>query len=157
MLEIKNVQIFNDNKTNLPEQIEVIFDMKSSSHFNELWQIVEKDLIMSQSTVHSLKKLVNGEYDPFNEYVLPETKAIVKDLFERWEESKKLNDKKAEYEAYEKLSQNIPCGIELWVTVVTNYKKLAEILQMQKPNTAYTEEWEAFTEWCYSLPGFCEN
>ena len=155
MLQIENVQVFNLDKTSYPDQIVVVFDIKSSTLFNETWQLLEKDIVMSQSSVHSLKKFLSTpDFDPFNKHVTEKTRSIVKRLFQDWEKAKEQNDKVEEYKAYQRLANSIPYGLELWATVSTTYEKLTKFVCNNRYNSDYGSEYIKFVDFCFSLPRF---
>lgn len=143
--------------------VTVEFDIKTNNVINpevqryHWWQIV-----MSQSTMHSLKKFFSSNFDPFTKYVTKETKVLMEKYFGDWQravEAKKLKTTpettRKEYEAYMTLRHNLPSGMELWQTVTTNYLQLKTIC-IQRRGHRNREDWNAVISMCYSLPHFRE-
>lgn len=150
----------------------VQFDIKYPLYWSPEFQRYHfADIIMSQSTMHSLKKMISGDIDPFNKYVLEDTRQIVTSLYRKYEtciedNNKIKNDhvlsakeyenlKNKEYEAFMKLRSNLPCGFEMWETVTTNYLQLKTIW-IQRRNHKLKEDWGAFCDFIESLPKFKE-
>lgn len=150
----------------------VQFDVKYPLYWSPEFQRYHfADIIMSQSTMHSLKKMISGDIDPFNKYVTEDAKQLVTSLYRKYEtciadneeirkrgvlsaeESEKLKNK--EYEAFMRLRSNLPCGFEMWETVTTNYLQLKTIW-IQRRNHKLKEDWSAFCDFIESLPGFKE-
>lgn len=128
----------------------VTFDMKHHGVVMPEFQRYHfADIIMSQSTVHSLAKFMEGDLDPYTQYVAQETKDLVKRLYNEWIESGKT------YETYMKLRHNLPQGFEMWATVTTNYLQLKTIC-IQRHNHRNREDWNNFIAACYSMPRFRE-
>lgn len=193
MVEIKNVETtfptlrienFEFDEDYL-KSITVFYDLKGNGVFMPEFQRYNKwsnaSIIMSQSTMHSMEKFMNNDdHDPFTKYVLPETKELIKKLYNDWHSKKeelsnvrkelnsstdekkiaelKVKEEKLDlerYETFEKLVHNLPRGFELWVTVSSNYLQLkSQVIQRAKhPNI---EDWGNFIEFCYSLPHFRE-
>ena len=124
MLEIKNIEVLNIEKAVDISQILVSFDIKTNLNFCEDWQIEEKNIIMSQSTMHAMEKFMNSDFDPYTKYVLPEIKEIAKKNYKAWVEAKKTEDKQKIYETFETLVHNLPRGLEIWATVNSNFLQL---------------------------------
>ena len=152
----------------------VTFDLKGNGVFMpELQRYHFLELVMSQSTQHSMKKFMESDYDPFTKYVTDETKALVKKYYNQWVAAQKnftdwsgeANNKEDQktrqqlqwdvYEAFERLVHNLPRGLELWVTCTTNYLQLKTIV-IQRAKHKQVEDWGSFIEFCYSLPRFRE-
>lgn len=155
----------------------VEFDMKGNGVFMPEFQRYHfADLIMSQSTMHSMEKFMNADFDPFTEYVSQEVKDICKKNYEAWVKAKtereeyhsgfqvqdiqkqKENDEyydKLVYDAFETLVHNLPRGLELWVTVSTNYLQLKTIV-IQRFSHRNKDDWKNFIEACYKMPHFRE-
>lgn len=150
----------------------VTFDMKGNGVIlPEIQRYHHFEIIMSQSSQHSLDKFMTSKYDPFTKYVSEEVKNIAKKNYEAW---KKVRDdyEKAQavhilsdeesmkwkikiYHAMEILMHNLPRGFELWSTITTNYLQLKTIV-IQRANHKQQEDWCNFVEFCYSLPYFRE-
>lgn len=141
----------------------VQFDMKYPLYFSPEFQRYHfAEIIMSQSTMHSLDEMMAGELDPYNKYVTDTTKEEVKRLYQAWMETKADIDpvsfaqkaqgstEKAEtivrkrfddeYEAFMRLRSNLPCGFEMWMTVSTNYLQLKTIW-VQRHEHKLREDW----------------
>lgn len=135
----------------------VFYDLKGNSCFMPEFQRYHfQELTMSQSTMHSLKKLMTTEgFDPYTKYVTEESKALVRKYYGQWEVAKQLGDKATEYKAFMTLLHNIPRGLELWVTVQSSYLQLKTQV-IQRAGHKQVEDWRAFIQFCYSLPKFRE-
>ena len=156
MLEVKNIEVLNIEKAVDISQILVTFDIKTNLNFCEDWQIEEKDIVMSQSTMHSMEKFMSGEHLPFTKYVDPRIIEIVKEKYNTWHQAKENNlSKQKVYEAFEQLVHSLPRGFELWATVNSNYLQLKTIV-IQRAKHKNQEDWGAFVEACYSMPKFRE-
>lgn len=126
----------------------VQFDMKYPLYFSPEFQRYHfAEIIMSQSTMHSLEKMMSGEIDPYNKYITETTKAEVQRLYDNWLWAKMQSSKELEYEAFMRLRSNLPCGFEMWMTVSTNYLQLKTIW-IQRHNHKLREDWQE---------GFCQN
>lgn len=180
MVEIKNVEVFNNNTFDL-SQILVTYDIKTNGNFCDDFQIDEKNIIMSQSTMHSMEKFMNSDYNPFTKYVDSRIIEITKENYRNWSSAiieldkfhkdnkvilddleymsayvskeKVLKDKV--YETFETLVHNLPRGFELWATITSNYLQLKTQV-IQRFHHKNKEDWGAFVEFCYSLPKFRE-
>ncbi len=134
----------------------VQFDMKYSQAFTPEFQRYHfMDIIMSQSTMHSLAKFMESDYDPYSKYVTQESKDQVRRLYNEWMNAKEGGDKKAVYEAFMRLRHNLPAGFEMWETVTTNYLQL-KTMCIQRQGHPQREDWNAFITACYSMPRFRE-
>lgn len=124
----------------------VQFDMKYPLYFSPEFQRYHfAEIVMSQSTMHSLDKMMLGEIDPYNKYVTEATKQEVARLYHEWGVAKSKGN--GEYEAFMRLRSNLPCGFEMWMTVSTNYLQLKTIW-IQRHNHKLLEDWQE---------GFCQN
>lgn len=129
--------------------ITVYFDIKYPQYWTPEFQRYHfAEIIMSQSTMHSLKRMLSDDYDPYNKYVSKETKEMILKLVANYE-------KDPSYENFIVLRSNLPAGFELSETVVTNYKQLKTIW-IQRHNHKLKEDWGAFCNWIESLPKFKE-
>lgn len=144
--------------------ITVTFDIKYPQYWTPEFQRYHfADIIMSQSTMHSLKKFFakekdsDGSYNPFNKYTSPESIEIVKKLYLECEALD--NDPNAtseqKYVAFMKLRSSLPAGFEMWETITTNYLQLKTIW-IQRHNHKLKEDWGVFCKWIESLPHFEE-
>lgn len=140
----------------------VEYDIKLNGAFQPEFMryTVGQNFIMQQSTMHSLKKLMNENFDPYTKYVSEESREIVKKYYNQWVETqKKLAEGTASnkdvYEAKMKLIHNIPRGIELWATISSNYLQLKTQV-IQRARHPQAEDWHSFIKFCYSLPKFRE-
>ncbi len=134
----------------------VTYDIKGNGVFMpEFQRYHHHEIIMSQSTMHSMEKFMTSDYDPFTKYITKETKEQCKKNYEAWIEAKKTDDKQKIYEAFEVLVHNLPRGFELWATVNSNYLQLKTQV-IQRFHHKNIEDWKSFVEFCYSLPKFRE-
>lgn len=161
----------------------VMFDIKTNGVFSfELQRYHFLELVMAQSTNHSMKKFMEEDsFNPFTKYVDSSVIDIVKKLYRKWETSKELlktfyeenpkgswkdedkskleeQEKKLKryvYECNEELIHTCPRGLELWATCTTNYLQLKTIV-VQRFHHKHQEDWNNFVEFCYSLPHFRE-
>ncbi|MCR4627718.1 MAG: hypothetical protein K5640_08745 [Treponema sp.] len=132
----------------------VTYDIKGNGVFMpEFQRYHHHEIIMSQSTMHSMEKFMTSDYDPFTKYITKETKEQCKKNYEAWIEAKKTDDKQKIYEAFEVLVHNLPRGFELWATVNSNYLQLKTQV-IQRFHHKNIEDWKSFVEFCYSLPKF---
>jgi hypothetical protein len=134
----------------------VIFDIKGNGVFMPEFQRYHfADIVMSQSTMHSMDKFMTSDYDPFTKYVSENTKKEARDNYAKYLEAKKTGDRQKIYEAFEVMVHNLPRGLELWATVTTNYLQLKTIV-IQRFHHKNIEDWKGFVESCYKLPYFRE-
>lgn len=122
----------------------ISFDLTCS---NKMWIEFQRyhfaDIVSGQSTMHRIKDIVNN--DIFNEYVVEDTKRIVKNLALAYEVDPTP-------ENYLTLLYNIPSGIELTDHIVTNYGQL-KTMWYQRHNHRLPE-WRKFCEWILGLKEF---
>lgn len=155
--------------------IEVWMDIKYPLYWSPEFQRYHfAEILMSQSTMHSLDKFLNEDFDPFNKYVTEESKILVKKLYDDWKLAKEKlstymnnssglvnNDEVEElkenvYTSFMKLRSNIPSGLELWETVKVNYLQLKTIW-VQRHNHKLKEDWvDGFCKVIEDLPYFKE-
>ena len=122
----------------------VIFDIKGNGVFMPEFQRYHfADIVMSQSTMHSMDKFMTSDYDPFTKYVSENTKKEARSNYEKYLEAKKGGDKQAIYESFEVMVHNLPRGLELWATVTTNYLQLKTIV-IQRFHHKNIEDWRAY-------------
>lgn len=153
----------------------VTFDMRHNGVFMPEFQRYHwAEIIMSQSTMHSMEKFMTSDHNPFTKYVTKKTKEHIKELYENWQKEKQsLKDyctttpeenrsqgfmkmlHKDIYLAFETLVHNLPRGLELWATITTNYLQLKTIV-IQRAKHKNEEDWGNFIEFCYGLPHFRE-
>ena len=149
----------------------VSFDLKYSQAFTpELQRYHFLEIVMSQSTMHSLKKFMENGLDPYSPYVTQESKSQVRRLYEAFDRTQNelkaadvpgadvslVRKKRREnYEAFMRLRHNIPGGFEMWETITTNYLQLKTIC-IQRTNHRQREDWNAFIRACFAMPHFCE-
>jgi hypothetical protein len=109
--------------------IVVSYDLTCS---NKMWVEFERyhfaNIVSGQSTMHCISKMADNE-DIFNSYVTDATKQHVKELLDKYNESKSSLD-------YLTLLYNTPSGIELTDHIVTNYGQLKNMYQ-QRHNHRY--------------------
>ena len=129
--------------TNFRKGIRVSFDIKYPSYFSpELQRYGFLDIVCSNSKMHRLVKM---DMDAcFNKYVLPERKAHMKFLIEKYNEN-------PSYEMFMTVLSNCPLGIELFMRCSTNYEQLATIYRQRK-NHRLKEDWGTFCEFIKGLP-----
>lgn len=119
--------------------VRVSFDLKYPNYISpELQRYNFVDIVSSASKMH---KLINMDMDIcFNKYVLPERKAHMKFLIEKYKQEKS-------YENFMYVLSNCPMGIELFMRCSTNYLQLKTIYHQRK-NHKLKEDW---------VDGFCKN
>ena len=124
----------------------VAFDLTCS---NKMWIEAERyhffEIVSGQSTMHKVTKIVDSGNMVFNEYVTDEMKHIIKDLTAAYE----LDPTP---EKYLTLLYNIPSGLELTDSVVTNYGQLKTIWYQRHNHRL--PEWRKFCEWILGLKEF---
>ena len=170
MVEIKNAEIFGldkiknieiENPDNLLKYVVVTYDIKMNLCIQPEFQrycgnaINGNQFVMQQSRMHSLGKMMKEDFDPFTKYVDEESREHISRLYHAYEVSKMNGSKKEQYEAYMKLIHNLPCGIELWATITSNYLQLKTMV-IQRWNHPQKEDWKEFVSFCFSLPEFKE-
>ena len=103
------------------------------------------DFISSQSTMHRIAKFdLDNQY---SEYTDPRSIAIVKELVEKYNETKDPED-------YLRILMSNPCGFKLTAGMSTNYRQLKTIYAQRK--THRLPEWREFCAWIETLPKFKE-
>ena len=103
------------------------------------------DFVSSQSTMHRIAKFdLDNQY---NEYTDPRSIAIVKELVEKYNETKNPED-------YLRVLMSNPCGFKLTAGMTTNYRQLKTIYAQRK--THRLPEWREFCAWIETLPRFKE-
>ena len=101
--------------------------------------------ISSQSTMHRIAQFdLDNQY---NEYTDPRSIAIVKELVEKYNETKNPED-------YLRVLMSNPCGFKLTAGMTTNYRQLKTIYAQRR--THRLPEWREFCEWIETLPRFKE-
>ena len=133
----------NSGEINFLKGIRVSFDIKYPNYFSpELQRYGFLDIVSSSSKMH---KLANMDMDMcFNEYVLPERKAHMKCLLNKY-------NKEKSYENFMYLLSNCPLGVELFMRCSTNYEQLATIYRQRKHHKL-KEDWGAFCTFIENLP-----
>ena len=92
-----------------------------------------------------MHKLANMDMDMcFNEDVLPERKAHMKCLLNKY-------NKEKSYENFMYLLSNCPLGVELFMRCSTNYEQLATIYRQRKHHRL-KDDWGAFCTFIENLP-----
>lgn len=136
--------------------ITVYMDVKGNGVFMpELQRYHFYELVMSQSTMHSMEKFMTSDYDPFTKYVDPRAKDIIKEKYNNWAKAKESGDKEKIYTTFEEMVHTLPRGFELWFTAVTNYLQLKTIV-VQRWKHKNREDWSSLIAACYSMPHFRE-
>ena len=103
------------------------------------------DFISSQSTMHRIAKFdLDNQY---SEYTDPRSIAIVKELVEKYNETKDPED-------YLRILMSNPCGFKLTAGMTTNYRQLKTIYAQRKAHRL--PEWREFCAWIETLPKFKE-
>lgn len=103
------------------------------------------EFISSQSTMHRINKM---DYDRcMIKYVTDNTKNELKRL-------QQIYNKTQDSEDYLVLLYNAPTGLQLTAGMVTNYQQLKTIYFQRR--THRLPEWQAFCDWCETLPYFNE-
>lgn len=99
------------------------------------------DFISSQSTMHRIAQFnLDEQYDSYTD---PRTIEIVKELAEKYNETKDSED-------YLRLLMSNPCGFQLTAGMTTNYRQLKTIYAQRK--THKLPEWREFCKWIEMLP-----
>ena len=99
------------------------------------------DFISSQSTMHRIAQFnLDEQYDSHTD---PRTIEIVKELAEKYNETKDSED-------YLRLLMSNPCGFQLTAGMTTNYRQLKTIYAQRK--THRLPEWREFCKWIDALP-----
>lgn len=99
------------------------------------------DFISSQSTMHRIAQFnLDEQYDSYTD---PRTIEIVKELAERYNETKDSED-------YLRLLMSNPCGFRLTAGMTTNYRQLKTIYAQRR--THRLPEWREFCKWIEMLP-----
>lgn len=132
-------------------------DLKGNGVFMPEFQryAVSMNIIMGQSTMHSIGKFMTSDYNPFDKYVDKRIVDIVKEKYNDWENAKKKGDKEKIYNTFEALVHNLPRGFEQWFTVQSNYLGLKTIV-IQRFHHKNKDDWGAFIKACYDMPHFRE-
>jgi len=99
------------------------------------------DFVSSQSTMHRIAQFdLDKQYD---EHVDPRIIEIVKELRDRYNETKDPED-------YLRLLMSNPCGFKLTAGMTTNYRQLKTIYAQRR--THRLPEWREFCRWIETLP-----
>lgn len=132
----------------------VTYDIKGNGVFMpEFQRYHHHEIVMSQSTMHSMEKFMTGDYDPFTKYVDTRIKEIVREKYNEWVSLKELlNKAQSELEKFIKESATKVAG-------TYEERKVAE-QQMANDKTSYLvaieaakkEQYEAFERLIHSLP-----
>ena len=99
------------------------------------------DIVSSQSKMHRLTKMDID--DQCNEFVLPESKIVVKDLIATYQADPTKDN-------FQMLVSNVPMGLNLTARVATNYLQLKSIHSQRRHHKL--SEWQYFCDWIESLP-----
>ncbi len=103
------------------------------------------DFVSSQSTMHRIAQFdLDNQY---SEYTDPRSIAIVKELVEKYNQTKNPED-------YLCVLMSNPCGFKLTAGMTTNYRQLKTIYAQRK--THRLPEWREFCAWIETLPMFKE-
>lgn len=152
----------------------VTFDIKGNGVFMpEFQRYHHHEIVMSQSTMHSMEKFMSGEHSPFTKYVDQRIIEIIKEKYNIWhglkeefsEYQKDVSAIRAPsvtedyerqiYEAFESMVHSLPRGFELWATANSNYLQLKTMV-IQRFHHKNVEDWKAFVKACYDMPDFRE-
>lgn len=124
----------------------VSFDIEMPQY---LWMQFEryhfKQIVSSQSKMHRITKMDLD--DQCNEYVLPQIKAILKDMINQYNAN-------PSQESFQKIISNTPMGLNLTARINTNYLQLATIRNQRHKHPLI--EWHYICDWIDSLPKFKE-
>lgn len=122
--------------------ITVQFDLTCT---NKMWVEMERYrfvfFVSSQSTMHRMSKFDLDKC--YNKYVDPRIIEIMRELQERYNETKNIED-------FYRLVYSNPAGFELTARLTTNYRALKTIYSQRK--THRLKEWQEFCEWIETLP-----
>lgn len=133
--------------------ITVMFDVKYTQYWSMEFQRYHfAQIVSSQSKMHRLIKLVESGDGIYNKYVDELTKETVAEYVRKYQEAE-TNDSKYYY--FMKALSNTPMGMEIWMTVNTNYLQLKTIYK-QRRNHKLKEDWGYFCDWIENLPKFKE-
>ena len=103
------------------------------------------DFVSSQSTMHRIAQFdLDNQY---SEYTDPRSIAIVKELVNKYNETKNPED-------YLRVLMSNPCGFKLTAGMTTNYRQLKTIYAQRR--THRLPEWREFCAWIETLPKFKE-
>ena len=122
------------------------------------------DFISSQSTMHRITKfdldkcyikyvdkrcinVIREKIDEYNSII------EIRDTFNRESDEWKSFDEQAKEKYLEILYSN-PCGMLLTARMTTNYQQLKTMYQQRRNHRL--PEWQAFCDWCETLPHFME-
>ena len=124
--------------TGILVQMDLTFTVKA-------WTEAERyhffDFVSSQSTMHRIAKFdLDTQY---SEYTDLRSIAIVKELVERYNETKSPED-------YLRVLYSNPCGFKLTAGMTTNYRQLKTIYAQRR--THRLPEWREFCQWIETLP-----
>lgn len=136
--------------SNFRKGIRVSFDIKYPNYISpELQRYGFVDIVTSNSKIH---KIVNMNMDAcFNEYVMRESKEIMKKLIGHYNAMLEYGNKDDVYRAFMMVLSNCPQGIELFMRCSTNYEQLATIYR-QRIHHKLKEDWGAFCKFIEDLP-----
>ena len=99
------------------------------------------DFVSSQSTMHRIAQFdLDKQYD---EHTDPRIIAIVKELVDKYNETKDPED-------YLRPLMSNPCGFQLTAGMTTNYRQLKTIYAQRR--THRLPEWREFCAWIETLP-----
>ena len=99
------------------------------------------DFVSSQSTMHRIAKFdLDNQY---SEYTDKRTIEVVKELVEKYNETKDPED-------YLRILYSNPCGFKLIAGMTTNYRQLKTIYAQRKNHRL--PEWREFCKWIETLP-----
>lgn len=122
--------------------ITVQFDLTCT---NKMWVEMERYrfvfFVSSQSTMHRMSKFDLDKC--YNKYVDPRIIEIMRELQERYNETKSIED-------FYRLVYSNPAGFELTARLTTNYRALKTIYSQRK--THRLKEWQEFCKWIETLP-----
>ena len=97
-----------------------------------------KQIVSSQSTMHRLRRMVEGNTIRFNEKT---DKSVINAFLEL---------AKNEYITDEELAYSCPMGLELTARITTNYLQLKTMYHQRKNHKL--QEWHDFCDWVECLP-----
>ena len=137
---------------NFLKGINVQFDLTMTPKMSvELERYHFIDFVSSQSTMHRITKFNLDK--AYIKYVDDRCINVIKELVTEYN---KLEDKNSEEGKllYLRILYSNPCGMQLTSRMTTNYQQLKTIYQQRKYHRL--PEWQAFCDWCETLPHFME-
>lgn len=138
--------------------IDVYYDIKYSLYWSPEFQRYHfNQIISSQSKMHKLTSM-GKNWDQFralfNKYTELDSIRIVFKLIQEYN-STSDDFPELKYSLFMRALSSLPAGIEMWMTIKTNYLQL-KTMYNQRKHHKLKEDWGAFCNWCLELPMFQE-